>query len=129
MSRDSVLALGRARVEASMRESVLAGTYELIAGDDLQPVETLTQTHYSGPASIEYTSLGVDEITPASQSAATADLVLKVPVAAPFIPKMTVVTVSASLADASLVGRRFRVKGSPQSGQVTSHRYPLEELP
>lgn len=112
-----------------MSETVLAGTYAEVAGSGLQPVEELTVTHYEGAATISYPSLAVDEMNPASQSAATADIVIKVPVSAPIIPKMSIVTVTDSKADPQLVGRRFRVKGSPQSGQVTSHRYPVEELP
>jgi hypothetical protein len=36
--------------------------------------------------------------------------------------------VLASSVDPSLVGRKFRVAGNAQAGQVTSHRYPVEEV-
>jgi len=112
-----------------MSETVIAGTYAEVGGADLQPVQELVQKHYEGAATLTYPSMVVNELNPASQLASTADVVLKVPVAAPLLPKMSIVTITASKADPSMVGRRFRVKGSAQSGQVTSHRYPMEELP
>lgn len=38
------------------------------------------------------------------------------------------IRVTASTVDSSLVGRVYRVAGLPQSGQVTAHRYELEEV-
>jgi len=54
--------------------------------------------------------------------------VLKVPVGAgPEIREGDLVKVTASTADGTLMGRWYRIKAFPQSGQVTAHRYPIEE--
>jgi hypothetical protein len=128
MSRDTVLAQGRARVEASMRETILAASYSETVGDNLATVRNLVTTHYEGVATVEYPTLAVSEREVAGQQVSAADIVVKVPVAAPPIPDGDMIRVLTSASDGALVGREFRVKGAPQSGQVTSHRYPVEEL-
>ena len=128
MSRDSVLAQGRAKVAESFRETITAGKYvETVV--DTQTVRTLVGAlHYSGPASIDFPTLTASETDVASQTQVEIDVTVKTPVSAA-IPPGDIVIVTASTSDAGLVGREFRVKAPPQSGQVTSHRHPVVELP
>jgi hypothetical protein len=127
-----VLGMGRRFSELRMTETVTVGLYtdgtDPVTGD---PTRVLSVTNYSGVGQIKYPSLSVSESDGAGQQVASADVVLKVPVeSAPDVRAGDEVLVSASTADGSLVGRRFRVKAWPQtqSGQVTAHRFPLEEL-
>lgn len=129
MSRESVLALGRQRVEASMSETVTVGLFEdstdPATGD---PVSTAAETRYTGIGKIVYPSLNVSSRRGAGQVVVEVDVVLKVPVSATAIRDGDTVLVTASSSDASLVGRKFRVAAWPQAGEVTSHRYPLTEV-
>lgn len=130
-----VLGMGRSWAGARMTEIVTVGVY--VDGTDPatgNPTRVLSVTHYPvgddpGAGQIKYPSLTVSETSGAGQQVASADVVLKVPVgSANAVRPGDEVLVSASSVDGSLVGRRFRVKAWPQSGQVTAHRFPLEEL-
>lgn len=112
-----------------MRETVTAGKLERTANEHHVTVNTITDPPlYSGRATIEYDSLAVQERTPGDRATAVQTPILKVPVAATLLPTGTHVIVDASLSDASLIGRTFSVTGSPDSAQVTCHRYPLKEF-
>lgn len=129
MSRESVLAQGRARVAASMSETIIAGTYtEHVDSTTLVTTRTLDQTHYTGPASVSYPTLTVSETAVAGQPLATTELTVKVPADAPLLPVGDLIRVTASTADTTLIDREYRITGAPQSGQVTSHRYPVKEV-
>jgi len=124
------LFMGRRMAESRMTETVTVGVYtdgtDPVTGD---PTRVLATSHYAGVGQIKYPSVSVSETSGSGQQVASADVVLKVPVeSAPDVRAGDEVLVSASTADGSLVGRRFRVKAWPQSGQVTAHRFPLEEL-
>lgn len=124
------LGMGRTWAVARMTETVTVGIYaDSTSPTTGDPVRTLTTSHYSGAGQIKYPSLTVSETSGAGQQVGSADVVLKVPVgSANAVRPGDEVLVSASSVDGSLVGRRFRVKAWPQSGQVTAHRFPLEEL-
>lgn len=113
-----------------MTETVTAGAYrEDVDDDTLVTTRTLLDETYIGPGWIQYPSLTVSETSAGGQQVASAAPVLKVPIgAAPDIREGNLVRVTASTVDPTLVNREFRVKAWPQSGQVSAHRYPLEEL-
>ena len=124
------LSMGRRMAESRMTETVTVGVYTDGTDPDTgDPTRVLSDSHYVGVGQIKYPSASVSETSGSGQQVASADVVLKVPVeSAPDVRAGDEVLVSASTADGSLVGRRFRVKAWPQSGQVTAHRFPLEEL-
>ena len=123
-----VLVLARAQAELRMTETVTAGLYELVADvGTLGTVRLLVESFYTGPAQVKYPSMAVSEQSAQGQQFVAQDIVVKVPVSAVLIPEGAEFVVLTSSVDAHLVGRVFRVKGSPQSGQVSSHRYPVEE--
>jgi hypothetical protein len=129
LSRASVLADGRKFQEDGMLDQITAGSFtETIDPVTLATVRTITTTHYTGSALVKFPTLTVSDRTAAGQQYTTADVVVKVPIGAPRIPVNDLIVVNASTSDLLLVGREFRVKAAPQSGQVTSHRYPVEEL-
>jgi hypothetical protein len=124
-----VLARGRARTEARMTETIRAGVFQ----DGTDPAtgdatRVLVEQHYTGKADIKAESLTVSASSGAGQVVASQDRVIKIPIDAPILHEGDEVEVTASLSDASLVGRTYRITGSPQGGQTTSHRYPAEEL-
>ena len=121
------LSMGRAQAEARMTETVKAGP--LVRVEDpttLEMVDTV-RADQVGPALVKYPTLTVSEREVPGAQFGVADIVVKRPVTAPVLPVGQWFEVTASASDPSLVGRRFRVKAAPQSGQVTSHRYPVSE--
>ncbi|MCU1441134.1 MAG: hypothetical protein JWP85_2131 [Rhodoglobus sp.] len=127
MSRESLIARGRAFQEKSFTEQIEAGTWtESVDPETLETITTFAGG-YAGPALVKYPDLSVDERTAVGQQYSSTDLIVKVPVAEAIIPEGTIILVTASTSDASLVGRKYRVKAAPQSGNVTSHRYPVVE--
>lgn len=118
----------RVQAESLMTETVQVGVFADGQDELLNPTLTLTDEHYAGKGQIKYPSLAVSERVPASQQAASVSAVLKVPVGsgADIRPGDRVV-VTASTSDGSLVGHSYRIAAWPAAGQVTAHRYPLEE--
>jgi hypothetical protein len=92
----------------------------------LEPIETV-QANQTGPALVKYPTLAVSERQIPGVIAAVVDIIVKRPISVAIVPVGHWFEVTASSSDPSLVGRRFKVKGTPQSGQTTSHRYPVSE--
>lgn len=130
MSRESVLADGREFVEEGFTETVTFFYTEPgeIPEGDINPVDVEIAVHSDVPALVKYPSLNVSPRESAGQMLGVQDITVKVAVAStPGVHEGHFCRVISSTVDPTLVGRKFRVSGWPQSGQVTSHRYPLEE--
>lgn len=123
------LAMGRARATLLMTETVTVGvTSTTVDPITLNNVIVLT-ARYTGVARIKYPTLTVVESSTQGQALVSQQVQLHVPVGVGLtIQEGDTVTVTASRADVSLLGRTFRVTGRSQAGQVTVSRYPLEEL-
>ena len=129
MSRGSVLVAGRAFVEAGFTETIRAGLWvEGIDPATYETVRTLTDVRYSGVGLVKYPTLTVSDQAAVGQQFGVQGVTVKIPISAALIPEGHTIIVDASTADPSLVGREFLVKGAPQSGQTTSHRYPVSEV-
>lgn len=123
-----VLGMGRRMAEARMTETVTVGRFERIRPPGgFDPVLTLVETFYEGPARVKFPSASADEKAPAGQQLAETRIVVSLPAAAARAPTGTLVRVDASTVDTALTGRMFRVEGSAQAGQTTAHRYPVTE--
>lgn len=107
--------------------SVASATAGTTDPETLEPVPG-SAAGYEGPARLKWVSTTVSDGDAAGQVIATQDVVLKVPVTAPRLAVSAVVTVLSSSIDPGLAGRKFRVRGRPASGQVTAHRYTVEEI-
>lgn len=124
-----VLGMGRRMAVSRMTETVTVSVESKSTNPSTgDPVRTVSSPVYSGVAQIAFPSLVVSERDVQGQQVAATSPVLKLPVSVGVVLTGHVVRVTASTSDASLVGRWFRVKSPPQSGQVTAHRYPLEEV-
>ncbi len=123
------LAMGRTQAEARMTETIrfYSVTGTVVNPTTLVSVET-TVEHYNGPARVHYPVGAVQQTDPGNQFVALQDLSVSIPTSAPAVPVDAIGVVSASIIDASLVARKCRVKGAPAAGQVTAHRYPVEEI-
>lgn len=125
----SVLDQARLRSEARMTEVVEAGLFtdrtDETTGD---PIRELVTERYTGKARIKYESLTVSDSDTTSQSVASQKPMLSVPSGSPAIFEGDEVRVISSTADGLLIDRFYTVDGAPQSGQTSSHRYPLTEL-
>lgn len=110
-----------------MTETVTVGLFEV--GTDpvtLDPTRVLVESYYEGKARIKFPSLNVSTSSDTSQTVNTQQPYLSIPSGSPVIPEGAEVLVTASTVDPLIVGLAFTVEGVPQSGQTTSHRYPLE---
>jgi hypothetical protein len=123
------LSMGRAQAKTRMTETVTCGPFTVsVNTETLATTRTVTSVSYAGVAQVKYPTLTVSEREAGAQQYATGHVELKVPITAPRIPINALVVVTASTVDGLLVAREYRVRAAPQSGQVTAHRYPLEEL-
>lgn len=127
-----VLALGRKLTLQRMSETVEVGVMiERTDPNTGNPVRTVTVQHYTGVGEIKYPSQHVSEnVTQVGQQQAEASPILKLPAdgSAAAIRAGDGVHVVASKVDGTLVDRWYRVRALPQSGHVTAHRFPLEEV-
>ncbi|WP_259363549.1 DUF6093 family protein [Microbacterium esteraromaticum] len=128
----------RAQAESRMSEKVTAGW--LVDGTDPEtgePTQTVQTPVYpvpgdtspdAGRARIRWASSTVSDAQGAGEPISVQEPVLSIPVGSPRLLDGMAVVVASSTADGLLVGRVFTVQGAPVSGQVTSHRYLLEEV-
>ncbi|MFJ4997112.1 DUF6093 family protein [Microbacterium sp. NPDC088619] len=125
----SVLQRGRESSERRMTETVQSGPYKSGTDPDSgDATNEIVSTTYSGKGRIKYETTTVSDSDTSSQTVASQRLILSIPTDSPRLQDGDGVTVSASLSDELLIGRFYTVEGSPESGQTTSHRYPLKEL-
>ena len=123
-----VLGMGRRMAESRMTETVTVGRWENVRPPgQLDPVSTLVETYYAGPARVKFPSASASVKSPAGQQLAETNVVVSVPHGTVAFPTGAVVRVDSSSVDDGLVGRMFRVDGPAQSGQTTAHRYPVVE--
>jgi hypothetical protein len=110
-----------------MTETVTVGVTSSVFNEDTGKYADELTVHYSGPARIKYPSMVVSEKTPVGQVLASQDVILSLPVEGSSAVQVNdTVWVDASEVDADLADTTFRIKGNPQRGAVTAHRYPVE---
>lgn len=130
MSRESVLAQGRRRQETAFTETLTAYIATSTLNDEdgtTTPVETVVHADVRGR--VKFPSMNVNEPEQGDRTAAVQDVHVHVAVGAtPDVAVGVLWRVTASTADAGLIGAVWRTKGLPQRGQVTAWRYPVEEV-
>lgn len=126
----AVLGFGRALMQARFTETarITAPTASAVDPVTLATTAPPGATLYDGPAEVTYRSDGSTgtEVV-ASRPATVQTPRLRLPVGA-LLPENARVEVTASTSDPSLVGRVYTVRGAPDSGLVTAHRYQLVEV-
>lgn len=124
---DAALPQLRAEAESRMRETVQVGRFadgvDEATGD---PTWELKTERYTGKARIRWGSREVTNANAPSMPITVQEPYMSVPFGSPLLRDSEVLVTGSE--DPVLVGRRFRVQGYPIAGQVTAHRYPLEEL-
>lgn len=128
MGRLEVLARARARANEGMTEAIRGGEWTDGVDANLNATRVLTITRYTGPAQIKYVSDTVSDQDTAGQVTAEQKPIVKIPIDGALLYEGDEIIVDSSSADATLQGRRYRIAGSPEAGQTSSHRYPLVEL-
>lgn len=126
-----VLGMGRAQAAHSFTETLtfFSRTEGVIPDGELDPVVVDTALYTGVAGRVKFPDVQVSEREQAGQLLAVQRITVKVAVGATAaVREGHFVRVTASAVDPSLVGREFRVTGWPQAGQVTSHRYPVEEV-
>lgn len=120
---------GRRLAESRMSEDVTVGSFKDDVDEETgEPIRVPVVSRYSGEARIRWGSREVTNADAPMMPVTVQEPYLSVPVGTPLLHDNDEVLVVASESDEILVGRRFRVQGFPVAGQVTAHRYPLEEL-
>lgn len=124
----SALISGRARANSRMTDTVEVGKFTDGVDDATgDPIRVLQLERYSGMGRLRWGSREVTNADAPSMPVTVQEPYLSIPFGSPLLRDNDEVLVTAS-EDPILVGRRFRVQGYPIAGQVTAHRYPLEEL-
>lgn len=121
------LGMGRAQAEARMTDTVEFFTTALVqVPGTLQtiPVET---SQGSTVGRVKYLVSQGRDVESGAQFPVVQRVEVHVPVGSVDVLPGVFVRVTASTADASLVGRVFRVAERPQAGQTTAWRYAVEE--
>lgn len=124
-----VLAASRAYAATRFTEVLEFFSVEsgVIPDGQIDPVDVETIL-YTVPGRLRFPSLNVSDRESAGQLVGVQDITASVAVGAtPGVLEGHFCRVVSSSVDASLAGRVLRVSGSPQAGQVSAHRYPLEE--
>lgn len=126
----AVRGFARTRTQERFTETLTAYTTTRVLDEETGEYTATEVTVHAGVAGeVKYPSLTVRERDQGAQVPAVQDIMIRVAVAAtPDVVVGTMWRVTASTSDDSLVGRVFRTKGNPQAGNVTAHRYPVEEV-
>lgn len=104
-------------------------SFGAIPEGQIEPGLVETVVHSNVPGRVKFHTIQVSNQEQAGQLVAVQQVSVIVPVgAAPNARPEQFVRVTASTIDPSLANRKFRVSGMPSSGQVTAHRYPVEEV-
>jgi len=122
------LAMGRAQANARMTETFEFYTTALVFNEttlDDDPTDTIVLTT---AGRLKVTQAQGRDVESASQFPVVQRLEVHIPSGSVVVPVGTLVRVTASTADVSIVGRKFRVSERPQAGQTTAHRYAVEEF-
>jgi hypothetical protein len=122
------LGFARSMAEMTMTETIQSGTEKEGINPSTRKTELVFTVEYDGPAQVKYPALNSSTREAGGQQYELTSVVVKVPASAAIIPPNRIIRVTASTVDPSLIGRRYRVKDDPQSGAVSSHRYPVEGL-
>lgn len=134
MRGSRMLARGRQMAESRMSEKVQVGSFrdgvDEATGD---PTRVIDHQRYplpggDGIARIRWGSREVTNADAPSMPITVQEPYLSVPFGSPLLKDNDEVLILSSEDDQILVGRRFRIQGYPVAGQVSAHRYPLEEL-
>lgn len=124
-----VLGMGRAQATMRFTETLTVFYTTRVLGSDGLYTDTEVPLYSGVAGQVKFPTLTVSEREQGAQVPAVQDVVIKVATAStPNVAVNHLWRVTASTADVSLVGRVFRTKGLPQAGQVTSWRYPVEQV-
>lgn len=119
----------QSQADSLMTETIVAG----LAVDGTDPVtgdatQTIPDPRYEGSARVKYNSSVVSDSGVTGALVMVQAITVKLPAKAPVLEEGDVIEVTESELDASLVGRKYIVRGAPDAGQVSAHRYPVTEL-
>ncbi len=123
-----VLGMGRRQANIRMTETVKVAS-EVSAVDPDTLLDTVTETVHiaSSIARVKYPVTRVLDRESATQLVAAQEIEVHFP-SETVLQTDWFVTVLTSMVDASLVGRKYRIRGNGLAGQTTALRVPVEEI-
>lgn len=123
-----MLIRGQKLANLRMSETVIVGKFrDGIDPDTNDATRVLEQERYTGSGRIRWNSREVSDSQTTGSPVAVQEPYLSVPFGSTRFFTDDEVECTASI-DPLLVGRRFKISGAAGAGQVSAHRYPLEEL-
>lgn len=130
MSRESVLARGRAAAEAGMVDAVTIRRTTGVSTNDQTGVVTPVQTViYTGKARIQQSIAMGQRVESGEASLVVLRLELQLPVAtSTAVDRGDIVTVDSAVNDASLPGRTFVIRDLHHKSESTARRMTCEEV-
>jgi Family of unknown function (DUF6093) len=131
VTADAVLAAGRAAAEALMVDRCeLRGADVRGARDPSTNQYTLTPgpLRYAGPCKVQTTDTIGNATAAGERLVMVTRFEVHLPVSAPAAKVDDVVTITASVADPQLVGRRFRVVSLIHKSYLTARRLAVQEV-
>lgn len=124
----AVLPLLRVEAESRMTETLAFARETTTTPTGGLPAVTSTVLHAAVPGRVKFTTTVVTGRESGGQEVIVQQNLISVPVAAaPDARDGDVITVTVSTVDPLLVGRKFRIVGAPQAGQVTARRFVTVE--
>lgn len=132
LGTDTLAALPHLREEAESRFTETFDVFTVTRDMDETTgvyADTEVNAYTAVAGQVKFPTLTVREREQGAQTPAIQDVILKVAVGStPNVVVGHLWRCVASMVDPSLVGRVWRTKGDPQAGQVTTHRYPVEQV-
>lgn len=120
----------RSQAESMMVDAcTIAGGTTSVFNPDTFEYETVPVEVYSGPCRLRFAATAVQDVEAAGQLLVAQRATLSLPVATSGgVIEGHMVTITACVNDASLVGRTFQVEGGHHQTFATARRFPLKEI-
>lgn len=131
MSAATVLARGRAKAESLMVDAcTVQHTTGLVTDQETGVVTPAYVTVYSGKCKVQVRSVDAAPRTTdvGEASVLVGHLVLHLPMSVTTVQPDDLVTVTTSVLDPDLVGRKFRLRGPSHKTYLTARRFPMVEV-
>lgn len=129
MSRASILASGRRAAEAGMIDACTISRLATTVTDPVTGVVTdTTATVYTGRCRVQQAGSQGARLDAGQQSVLLLRFELQLPMSVVGLTEDDVVTITASVHDGDLVGRKFRIQDLAHKTEATARRMQVTEV-
>lgn len=130
MSRESTMARGRAFAESGMAERCSVTSEKTgVLNEATGKRETVSVTVYDGPCAFTAANVQATDVEQSGQFLVSQSATLSLPMATSgAVTKGHVVTITASVTDPALVGKKARIDAPFATSYSTARRFPITIL-